>query len=401
MDKTYDLTKGARRLEKVSASPIRAMLDRAAALRAQGIDVIPFSAGEPDFNTPSDIKEAAIRAITNNYSHYTSNRGYPPLRLALREHIRRETGVEYDPEGEILITTGGAEALNNVITAFVDPEDEVIVLTPSFITYRCLVNFCQATVVDVPLRPEDGFQIDLEAVRAAVTDRTKMLILNNPCNPTGAVFSREALEGLSRLAVERNFLVLSDEMYSRLVYDGAEFCSMASFPGMKELTILVSGFSKTFAMTGWRLGYVAAAEKLADRVLRVHQYCSTCSPTFIQAALAEAMDTPLTRRQVQDMVEGFDRRRRVMTAGLDQIGGLSYVPPQGAFYVMVNVSGLGLSGEAFAQRLLEEKHVATVPAVGLGAACGDFVRLSYATSEENIAEGLRRIAQFAAEQRRG
>ena len=397
MTNSYDLAVGAKRLEKVEASPIRTILDRAAVLRGEGKPVIPFSAGEPDFNTPTDIKEATIRAITNNQTKYTSNRGYPALRKVLQDYIQRETGQEYDPENEILVTSSAAEALNNTIMTFVDEGDEVIVLTPAFISYKCLVNMCGAKYIDIPMDPEKGFQVDIEAVKAAVSDKTKMLILNNPSNPTGAVFSREVLEEICKLAVERNFLVLSDEIYSRLVYDGAQFHSVASFPGMRDRAVIISGFSKTFAMTGWRVGYIATDAKLAARILRTHQYSTTCSPTFIQVALAESMDTPRTRKQVEEMIQAFANRRKLIMKLLDEIPQLSYVKPYGAFYIMVDVSGLGMTSTEFAQKLLEEKYVATVPAVGLDDKTGKFVRFSYATSEENIQEGLRRIKEMVEE----
>lgn len=397
MTNSYDLAVGAKRLEKVEASPIRTILDRAAVLRGEGKPVIPFSAGEPDFNTPTDIKEATIRAITNNQTKYTSNRGYPALRKVLQDYIQRETGQEYDPETEILVTSSAAEALNNTIMTFVDEGDEVIVLTPAFISYKCLVNMCGAKYIDIPMDPEKGFQVDIEAVKAAVSDKTKMLILNNPSNPTGAVFSREVLEEICKLAVERNFLVLSDEIYSRLVYDGAQFHSVASFPGMRDRAVIISGFSKTFAMTGWRVGYIATDAKLAARILRTHQYSTTCSPTFIQVALAESMDTPRTRKQVEEMIQAFANRRKLIMKLLDEIPQLSYVKPYGAFYIMVDVSGLGMTSTEFAQKLLEEKYVATVPAVGLDDKTGKFVRFSYATSEENIQEGLRRIKEMVEE----
>ncbi len=394
---SYDLSVGAKRLEKVEASPIRTILDRAAVLRSEGKPVIPFSAGEPDFNTPTDIKEATIRAITNNQTKYTSNRGYPGLRKVLKDYIQRETGVEYDPETEILVTSSAAEALNNTIMSFVDDGDEVIVLTPAFISYKCLVNMCGAKYIDIPMDPEKGFQVDLDQIKAAITDKTKMLILNNPSNPTGAVFSKESLAEICKLAVEKNFLVLADEIYSRLVYDGAEFHSVASFPGMRDHAIVISGFSKTFAMTGWRVGYIATDAKLAARILRTHQYSTTCSPTFIQVALAETMDTPRTRKQVEEMIEAFANRRKLIMSLLDEIPGLSYVKPYGAFYIMVDVSGLGMTSTEFAQKLLEEKYVATVPAVGLDDKTSKFVRFSYATSEENIQEGLRRVKELVQE----
>ena len=399
MKQEYLLSTGAGRLKNVRPSLIRTILDRAAALRAEGKKVIPFSAGEPDFNTPSDIKEAAIRAITNNETHYGSNRGYPPLRNILKEYILRETGMEYDPASEIVVTSSAAEALNNVIFSFVDEGDEVIVITPAFVSYKNLVNMCGGIFVPVPMKAdgEKGFRVDIEAVEAAVSERTKMLVLNSPSNPTGAVFSREDLERICSMAVEHNFLILSDEIYSRLVYDGAEFHSVASFPGMKDHSIIVSGFSKTFAMTGWRIGYLASDKSLVDHIMRTHQYSTTCTPTFIQVGLADAMESPRTRKDVEEMIAAFAARRKLIMELLDDIPGLSYIRPYGAFYIMVDVSGLGISSMDFSMKLLEEKYVATVPAVGLDDNTGKYVRFSYATSEENIREGLGRVKEVVSE----
>ena len=396
----YDLNVGAKRLEKVEPSLIRTVLDRTAVLRGEGKPVIAFSAVEPDFNTPSDIKEATIRAITNNQTKYGSNQGYPPLRKLLQGYIKEETGIDYDPNTEILITSSAAEALNNSIMAFVYEGDEVIVLTPAFVSYKSLINMCGAKFVDIPLSAENGFQVDIEAVKAAITDKTKMLVMNSPSNPTGAVFSYDNLKQLCELAVEHNFLILSDEIYSRLVYDGAEFHSIASFPGMKERSIIVSGFSKTFAMTGWRLGYIATSAKLRGHILRVHQYSTTCSPTFIQVGLAESMNTPNTKKQVEEMLAAFANRRKLIMKLLDEIPGLTYVKPYGAFYIMVDVSALNISSMDFSMKLLEEKYVATVPAVGLDDHTGKYVRFSYATSEENIVEGFRRIKEMVEEMRK-
>ena len=399
MNANYNLAAGAKRLEKVEPSLIRTILDRASALRAQGKNVIPFSAGEPDFDTPTDIKEAAIRAITNNESHYTSNRGYPALRKVLKGYIQRETGVEYDPETEILVTSSAAEALNNSILSFVDERDEVIVLTPAFVSYKSLINMCGAKFIPIPMTadPEKGFQVDLAAVKAAISDKTKMLVLNSPSNPTGAVFSQSDLAELCKLAVERNFLILSDEIYSRLVYDGTKFYSIASFPGMKDHSIIISGFSKTFAMTGWRVGYIATDKSLAGHILRTHQYSTTCSPTFIQVALSEAMETDNTKKQVEEMIAAFAGRRKLIMQLLDEVPGVTYIKPYGAFYILVDVSALGMTSMEFSTKLLEEKFVATVPAVGLDDQTCKYVRFSYATSEDNIKEGLKRMKEMVEE----
>lgn len=400
MDKNFEIARGASRMEKVNPSLIRTVLNRASEMIAEGKPVIKFSAGEPDFNTPSDIKEAAIRALTNNQTHYCSNKGIAELRKKLQKYIRMQTGVTYDSETEILITSGAAEALNNVIMSFVDRDDEVIILEPAFVSYNNLVAEAGGREVRLQLEPEDHFQINIERLRAAITNKTKMLILNNPSNPTGAVFAKESLAEIARLSEEKNFLVLSDEIYSRLVY-GAEFISMASFPGMKKRAIIVSGFSKTFAMTGWRLGYLSCDAELMSVIIRNHQYSTTCTATFIQLGTAEGMDTERTKREVEDMIASFARRRKLIMSKLDEIEELSYVVPQGAFYIMVDVRGLGMSGTEFSHKLLEEKFVATVPAVGLGESTDSFVRFAYSTSDAAIAEGMERIKGMVSEIKAG
>lgn len=398
MEQSISVWEEARRLHQVQFSAIRTMLDKAAALRSQGVRVIALSAGEPNFNTPERIKQETIRAIEENYTHYGSNRGLPKLRELVAAQIREETGVEYDPASEIIFTTGGAEALNNVMFAAVNPGDEVIVLSPAFVSYKNLVHMCQGVCIELPLRAENQFQINLEDIRHAITPRTKMIIMNNPNNPTGAVYEKETLRQLSRMVCENNLLLLSDEMYSRLVYEG-EFVSMASFPGMKERTIVVNGFSKTYAMTGWRLGYIQTDRRLATNIMKVHQYCSTCSPTFIQVGMAAAIECTETQAAVSDMVEAFRRRRELMIEKLSEIPAVTFVKPQGAFYVMADVSATGMTGEEFADRLLQEKQVAVIPAVSLGKddVCKGFIRLSFAASEEDIAEGTARIKELVEE----
>ena len=271
---------------------------------------------------------------------------------------------------------------------------QVIIPTPAFVSYKNLVKFAGGTFVDVPLRAENGFQLDADEIARHITPRTKMIVLNNPNNPSGAVYERAALEKVSELAVRHDLLVISDEMYSRLVYDDAEFISMAALPGMRERTIVISGFSKSYAMTGWRLGYIAADKALTGMILKVHQYSTTCSPTFIQQGLVDSLELPETEAAVKDMLSAFTRRREAIVKGLQAIDGITPVVPKGAFYVLVDVSATGLTGADFALKLLEEFSVATVPAIGLGDSCGDYIRISYAASDENIAEGLKRLEAF-------
>lgn len=393
MEKEWFL-KGADRLEQVYFSPIRQVEEKANALAKEGHPVIKFSIGEPDFNTPEPIKAATIQAIKENKTHYASNRGLLELRQCIAQKLKENNGLEYDPETEILVTSGGAEVINDAFLAVLNPGDEVIVFTPAFMNYENLIHLCGAKMVGIPLKEENGFQIDPAAVKARITERTRMIVLNNPSNPLGIVFKEEVLEEIAKIAVQYNLLVFTDEMYNEILYDGVVCRSIASFPDMKIRTITMNGFSKTYAMTGWRVGYVAADSRVISNILKVHQYATTCSPTFIQYGLAAAMNSPETVSEVKKMVQVFDHRRKLVMAGLDKIGKLTYIVPEGAFYIFVNVSQTGMDGDEFASKLLNEFYVATVPGTKLGDWCKDYIRISYATSDQNLEEGLSRMDRF-------
>lgn len=395
MEKEYDIYQGANRLRNVGFSAIRQTLDRAAELRADGKDVVALSAGEPSFNTPELIKNYAIRAIEDNYTHYGSNRGYLPLRKKISKKIQKEINKIYNPETEIVFTTGGAEGLNNAIISIVNPGDEVIIVSPAFVTYKNLVTMCGGKSVEVSTFMENHFHPNIEEIKAVISNRTKLLILNNPNNPTGAVYPRYVIEALCDLAKEYNFIILSDEMYSELIYEG-EFISVASIPGMKERSIIVNGFSKTYAMTGWRIGYLYSDQRLINHIMKVHQYSSTCSPTFIQVGMDWAIDSEEVHRDVCFMKHEFEKRREILISKLNEIPELMYSKPEGAFYTLVDVSNTGLTGEIFAKRLLEEYYTAVVPVVSMGVEkdCRDYIRISFAASENEIVEGLNRIGTF-------
>lgn len=396
MKQEETIFQGADSLQSISISMIRTIMDKSKAMADAGIPVVPFVAGEPDFSTPQSVKNAVIRSIQHNDTHYTSNRGFLPLRKAIAQRTQEETGVCYDPETEIVVTSGGAEAINNALISVLNPGDEIIVFSPAFVNYENVAKIAGAKVVLIPLNKDNGFQINVETVRAAITPRTKIVVVNNPCNPTGVLYTEETLAKLSELICEHNLIAFSDEIYSTLVYDGFGFRSLASFPGMRERTIVMNGFSKTFAMTGWRLGYLCADRRMVGNIMKVHQYSTTCSPTFIQVGLSEVMNSDVTRREIGEMVQAFSRRRDLILKGLGRIPRLSYVTPRGAFYVFLDVSDTGLTGEEFAARLLEEKYVAAVPGIGFAKHCTDFVRISYAASDEAIAEGVKRIGDFTA-----
>lgn len=394
MNMDYDITKDSDRVKRVEPSLIRTVLNRVDELRKSGHEIIALSAGEPDFNTPEDIKEAAINAINENYTHYSSNRGLEILRKKIAEKTLEETGVLYDYKSEVLVTNSGAEAINNTILSIIDDGDEAIVFSPAFVNYENMIKISGGVPVIINLDPDKLFEIHIEDVKKHITEKTKMLVINNPNNPTGAVYDRAILKQLCELSVKHNFVIVSDEMYSKLVYDDVLFHSISEFPGMKERAVIINGFSKTYAMTGWRLGYITASEKRINGILKIHQYSTTCSPTFIQMGVAKGMDTELTKKEISIMLDNFSSRRILVMKGLDKIKGLSYVIPKGAFYVMVDVSETGLNGMEFSRRLLEEKQVAVIPGVGMGKMCTDFIRISFAASTKNIESALERMNDF-------
>jgi len=397
MKRDFDIFTQAHRLDNMYFSPIRQVGEKAMAMAEKGFPVIKFQVGEPDFNTAETIKEATIQAIRDNNTHYAPNRGTLPLRKAIADKLKKISNLDYDPVSEILVTCGGAEVINAALLATLNPDDEAIVFTPAFMNYENLINMCGAKMVGIPLRKENKFQIDLKELESKVTDNTKLVIINNPCNPTGIVYEEAVLEGIAKLAVEHNFLVFSDEIYNEIIYDGVKCRSIATFPGMRDRTITMNGFSKAFAMTGWRVGYMAANSKLISNMLKVHQYATTCIPTFIQVGLAKAMNLPETTEGIEKMRQAFDKRRKFITSEIDRIGKLEYVMPQGAFYIFIDVSKTGMDGDTFCNRLLEEKYVACVPGSKLGDWCKDYIRISYATSEENLKEGFARIEAFLNE----
>lgn len=386
-----NIYKQSDRLDPVELSPIRNLMDQVTILKQEYDDVISFSAGEPDFNTPEPIKVATIQALNENYTHYTSNMGVPILREKISNLLLEKTNHYFDPNSEIMITSGAAEAINNVLLALISSGDEVIVLTPAFITYKNVVKMCGATFVEVPLKWEDDFQINMDAIQAATTSKTRAIVLNNPCNPTGAVFDKSSLHALTKWAKEKDLILISDEIYSQIVYDGKKAYSMAEFEEAVDRLVIISGFSKTYAMTGWRLGYVACDKRFMPALSKMHLYCSTCSPTFLQRGLAFGLDCEETKTSVREMVETFGKRRELAISLLNQCKNIKISVPYGAFYILIDV---GMDGTEFSQKLLQEKHVAMVPAVAMGSGCETVVRMSYACSSDVIQEGLTRLKDF-------
>ncbi len=377
----------SQRVMAVPPSGIRRFFDIAATMK----DVISLGIGEPDFVTPDLIREAGIRSIQEGYTAYTSNSGLLELRQAIGAQLQRLYSVQYEPD-ELLITVGVSEAMQNAMLALIDPGDEVIIPEPCFVAYGPSVVFAGGTPVYVQTRVEDDFQVTGAAIEAAITPRTKAILIGYPSNPTGAVMTRERLLEVAQVAEQHDLLVFSDEIYDRLVY-GIEHTCFASLPGMRERTILLGGFSKAYAMTGWRLGYLAAPDEITAAVRKIHQYAIMSAPTASQHAALAAVQH--AEPDVQRMVAEYDRRRRVIVDGFRSIG-LPTFEPQGAFYAFPRIDHLGLSSSEFAERLLNEQHVAVVPGDAFGPSGAGFVRACYATSMDQIEDALERIEKFVS-----
>lgn len=383
----------AQRVRAVPPSGIRRFFDILATMD----DVISLGVGEPDFDTPRVVVEAGVESLREGRTHYTSNYGTIELRRALADHLEARYGVRYDPATELLITVGASEALDLALRATCDPGDEVILHEPSYVAYIPAIVFAGGTPVLVSTRFEDDFALDPAAVEAAVTPRTKALFLGYPSNPTGAVLPDDVQDALAAIAARHDLLVYSDEIYDRLAYGSYRHRAFSALPGMRERTILMGGFSKAYAMTGWRVGYLAAPAAILEGIVKVHQYGIMSAPTVAQdAALAAVRDG---EADVVRMVAEYDRRRRLLVDGLNALG-LETFEPRGAFYAFPRITSTGLSDEAFTERLLTEERVAVVPGSAFGPSGAGHVRMCYATAYDQLEEALRRIARFVDHVRR-
>jgi aminotransferase len=376
----------ASHIAAVPPSGIRRFFDIAATMD----DVISLGIGEPDFVSPDPILKAGIRSLQQGETHYTSNSGMIELREAISENLQKLYGVPYNPDDEILVTVGVSEALYLALTAVLEPGDEVIIPTPCFVSYQPEVIFAGGTPIVLPTRIEDEFQVSAQAVETLISSKTKALLIGYPNNPTGAVMTEEKLVDIADLAQKHDLLVISDEIYDRLVYGDHEHVCFASLPGMRERTITLGGFSKDYAMTGWRIGYAAAPSPILGAMRKVHQYTIMSAPTMSQIAAIEAIKTG--EEHVVEMVAEYDRRRRLIVAGLNELG-LSTFEPRGAFYTFPSITASGMDDETFAETLLQEEKVAVVPGNAFDAD-GQFVRCSYATSYEKIEQALERMQRF-------
>jgi aspartate/methionine/tyrosine aminotransferase len=367
------------------------VLAKAKALEKQGKEVIHLEIGEPDFDTPKNIKEAAVKALYSGYTHYVPAAGIPELREAIAEYISKTRKISVNPE-EVVVTPGAKPIMFFSILACVNEGEEVMYPNPGFPIYESVINFVGAKPVPIPLLEKNDFRLDHEDFKKKVSKKTKMIILNSPENPTGGVLTREDLKVIADCIADRDdVIVLSDEIYSRIIYEG-EHESIASLPGMKDKTIILDGFSKTYAMTGWRLGYGVMRKDIAQKVAQLMVNSNSCTCAFVQMAGFEALKGP--QNDVDKMVAEFKKRREVIVSGLNQIKGITCKKPRGAFYVFPNITGTRMSCREFGDRLLREASVAVLPGTSFGKYGEGYLRLSFANSIENIRKALDRIANF-------
>ena len=374
------------KVQQIAPSGIRRFFD----IANQMENVISLGVGEPDFATPWHIRDEAIYSLEKKRTTYTANRGLLELRQEISRYLDRRFNLQYNPETQILVTVGGSEAIDLALRAIINPGDEVIIPEPTYVSYLPSVVMAGGTPVTVPTYESREFRLTAEDLVPYINEKTKAVILCYPNNPTGAVMERHDLEEIAQVLRKHRILVISDEIYSELVY-GVEHTSMAALPGMHDRTLVINGFSKAFAMTGWRLGYAAGPEELIGAMTKIHQYTIMSAPTISQYAAVEALRNGM--QDVQRMVAEYDQRRRVLVHGFRQMG-LSCFEPKGAFYVFPRISDLGMTSEEFCTKLLMEEHVAVVPGTAFGASGEGFVRCSYAYSLESLQEALRRIGRF-------
>jgi aspartate/methionine/tyrosine aminotransferase len=380
----------SKRVQSIEPSPIRKIID----LAETRPEIIGLHAGEPDFPTPKHIVEAGSRALDDGYTHYTHGAGLLQLREAISRKLLLENGIEANPKTEITATAGGFAAIFAVIQATINPGDEVIVLQPSWPSYTGFVNLADGVPVLVPLHGPD-FEPSRADVKERISERTRMILVNSPNNPTGAVYSQSCLLELARLAKEHGLLILADEAYEKIVFDGNKHFSIASRSEFKDSTITVNSFSKTYAMTGWRIGYVVANETITNGIRKMHGYMASCAPASAQKAALEALLGP--QDCIDEMIGEYQRRRDLIVKGLNDIDGFQCTPPKGTFYAFPSVNKLGLTSARIAEELLEQAKLAGIPGSAFGEAGEGYLRLSFATSQRNIQEALARIKTWRAQ----
>lgn len=379
----------SKRVQEIKPSGIRKFFDIASEMD----NVISLGVGEPDFKTPFSIRQAAIETLEKGRTKYSANAGLLELRNEIAAYLQRRYGLSYEGKREVLVTVGGSEAIDLAVRALVNPWEEVLIPEPSFVCYTPMVELACGVPVAIQTKAEDGFRLTKEALLEKITDKTKLLVLPYPNNPTGGVMRREHLEELASVLRERSIMVLSDEIYSELTYNGRHV-SMASIEGMRERTIVVNGFSKAYSMTGWRLGYAAAPAPIIAQMTKIHQFAIMCAPTTSQYAAVEALRN--CDESIESMVTEYDMRRRLVVDGFNRMG-LPCFEPEGAFYVFPCIKSTGMSSEEFCEKLLYAKHVAVVPGNAFGDSGEGYIRVSYSYSVKHLLEAMKRIEQFLRE----
>jgi len=378
--------KVASRVRKVSPSGIRKFFDLVMGME----DVISLGVGEPDFVTPWHIREASMYALEKGYTMYTSNYGMLELREEISKHLKKEYKLDYDPESEILVTVGVSEGFDLAVRAITQPGEEIIIPEPSYVSYKPCVSLAGGKPMPVATKVEDSFKVKSKAIEDAITNKSKAIVLNYPNNPTGATMNKNELEAVSKVAEDNDLLVISDEVYDKLTYDGKHTC-FASLDGMKERTILLNGFSKAYAMTGWRIGYACGDSEIIEGMMKIHQYSMLCAPITGQMAAIEALRHG--EREMKQMMKMYDRRRKLIVKRLNDMG-LTCFEPKGAFYAFPSIAASGLSSEEFSEGLLKKEKVAVVPGNVFGDSGEGFIRCSYAASIEEINNAMDRMEKF-------
>ena len=374
--------KVADRMETIPFSGIRKVFEEVIRREKAGEKIIHLNIGRPDFDTPKNIKEAAKKALDEGKVHYASNYGIPELRDAIAQKTDQENNIVYDPVGEIVVTVGANEGVLLAMMGLLNPGDEVLIPDPVWLHYFYCAQMAGAVPISVPTREENEFVPSIEDFKALLTEKTKMIVLTSPNNPTGAVASAEALDALAQLAKEKDLFVISDEIYESMVYDGNRHISIAGLPGMKERAIIVNGFSKKYSMTGWRLGWICSDKVLMSAMIRIHQYTTVCATTFAQYGAAEALTGP--QDGINRMITEFDRRRGFVYDALKEMPGIKVLRPKGAFYIFPNITGTGKTSEEITGYLLDEAKIAVVPGSVFGNYGEGYIRISYANSYENL-----------------
>ncbi|MEH7415753.1 pyridoxal phosphate-dependent aminotransferase [Neobacillus drentensis] len=380
------------RISQIPFSSIRGIFEEAGRMEKNGARITHMEIGRPDFDTPVHIKSAASLALDKGYVHYTSNSGIPELREAIAGKLKRENGIIVDPHHEVVVSIGCKEAILDTIIAFINPGDEVLIPDPSWLEYQYMVELAGGVPVPVPLHEKKDFILDPNDVRDRITDRTKMIILNSPHNPTGTVLDGQVLRELAEISITNHLLVLSDEIYEKIIYDNEKHISIASLPGMFERTITINGFSKSYSMDGWRLGYEAGPSALIQPIMKVHQYNTTSATSFAQYGAVEAYNG--TQEPVADMVKEFNHRRQLLVNRLLEIPNVSCVIPKGAFYVFPSFKHLGISSKELAMYLLKEAQIACVPGSAFGKNGEGYLRLAYSTDTKQINQAMDRLTEL-------